>query len=106
MKRLFVTLMSVAVLAAFTPVSEARMPRPAEIITANEMLAANGAVATGQDVQAPRGQDSQAPRGQDSQAPRGQDSQAPRGQDSQAPRGQDSQAPRGGDSQAPRGQHN
>jgi hypothetical protein len=123
MKRLFATLMSVAVMATFTPVGEAQTSCPAEVNKAKELLAMKGSVAKGQDVQAPRspaslagarGQDTQAPRGQDSQAPRGQDTQAPRGQDSQAPRatqdkaqaprGQDSQAPRGQDSQAPRGQ--
>jgi hypothetical protein len=116
MKRFFATLMSVAVLATFTPIGEAQTSCPAEVSKAKELLAARGAVAKGQDVQAPRslagarGQDTQAPRGQDSQAPRGQDTQAPRslagarGQDTQAPRGQDTQAPRGQDTQAPRGQ--
>src|SRR5215470_17530599 len=132
MKRLFATLMSVAVLAAFTPVSEAQTSCPAEVTKAKELLAKKGSVAKGQDMQAPRslagarmdtnsqaprGQDAQAPRGQDAQAPRGQDAQAPRGQDAQAPRslagarsdnaqaprGQDAQAPRGQDAQAPRG---
>jgi hypothetical protein len=110
MKRLFATLMSVAVMATFTPVGEAQTSCPAEVSKAKELLAMKGSVAKGQDVQAPRslagarGQDTQAPRGQDTQAPRGQDTQAPRGQDTQAPRGQDTQAPRGQDTQAPRGQ--
>jgi hypothetical protein len=110
MKRLFATLMSVAVMATFTPVGEAQTSCPAEVSKAKELLAMKGSVAKGQDVQAPRslagarGQDTQAPRGQDTQAPRGQDTQAPRGQDTQAPRGQDKQAPRGQDTQAPRGQ--
>src|SRR5918994_2000742 len=126
MKRLFATLMSVAVLAAFTPVGEAQTSCPAEVTKAKELLAMKSSVARsqglqaprslagarGQDTQAarsrstqaPRGQDLQAPRGQDLQAPRGQDTQAPRGQDLQAPRGQDLQAPRGQDTQAPRGQ--
>ena len=126
MKKLFATLMSVAVLATFTPAG-AQTSCPAEVTKAKELLAAKGAVAKSQDVQAPRslagarGQDTQAPRSagvgqapraQDAQAPRGQDSQAPRSgvgqapraQDAQAPRGQDSQAPRGQDVQAPRGQ--
>src|SRR4030095_6203261 len=110
MKKLLATLMSVAVVAAFTPISEAQTSCPAEVSKAKELLAMKGSVAKGQDVQAPRslagarGQDTQAPRGQDTQAPRGQDTQAPRGQDKvQAPRGQDSQAPRGQDTQAPRG---
>ena len=101
MKRLFATLMSVAVLAAFTPVSEAQTSCPAEVTKAKEMLAKRSAVAKGQDAQAPRSlagartpDSSQAPRAQDAQAPRGQDAQAPRGQDAQAPRGQDAQAPR------------
>ena len=100
MKRLFATLMSVAVMATFTPVGEAQTSCPAEVSKAKELLAMKGSVAKGQDVQAPRslagarGQDTQAPRGQDTQAPRGQDTQAPRGQDTQAPRGQDTQAPR------------
>ena len=108
MKRLFATLMSVAVMATFTPVGEAQTSCPAEVSKAKELLAMKGSVAKGQDVQAPRslagarGQDTQAPRGQDTQAPRGQDTQAPRGQDTQAPRGQDTQAPRGQDTQAPR----
>src|SRR5947207_2733845 len=126
MKRLFATLMSVAVVAAFTPISEAQTSCPAEVTKAKQLLAQKGSVARGQDTQAPRslagarqmdqaarGQDTQAPRGQDTQAPRGQDTQAPRGQDTQAPRGQDTQAPRtavqqqaprGQDTQAPRGQ--
>ena len=110
MKRFFATLMSVAVMATFTPVGEAQTSCPAEVSKAKELLAMKGSVAKGQDVQAPRslagarGQDTQAPRGQDTQAPRGQDTQAPRGQDTQAPRGQDVQAPRGQDTQAPRGQ--
>jgi hypothetical protein len=123
MKKLFATLMSVAVLATFSPAG-AQTSCPAEVTKAKEMLAAKSSVAKSQDIQAPRslagarGQDSQAPRGRDSQAPRGQDTQAPRGQDVQAPRslagargqdvqaprGQDTQAPRGKDSQAPRGQ--
>ena len=112
MKRLFATLMSVAVLAAFTPVSEAQTSCPAEVSKAKEMLAKRGAVARGQDTQAPRSlagaRGGEAPRGQDSQAPRslagarGND-QAPRGQDAQAPRGQDTQAPATlDDAQAPR----
>lgn len=118
MKRLFAALMSVAVMAAFTPVSEAQTSCPAEVTKAKEMLAQRGGVAKATEAQAPRSlagarmKDSsqaprtniaQAPRGQDAQAPRGQDAQAPRGQDAQAPRGQD-QAPRGQDAQAPRGQ--
>src|SRR5215470_10182774 len=117
MKRLFATLMSVAVLAAFTPVSEAQTSCPAEVTKAKELLAKKGSVAKGQDMQAPRSlagarmdTNSQAPRGQDAQAPRGQDAQAPRSlagariDNAQAPRGQDAQAPRGQDAQAPRGQ--
>src|SRR5256712_6071791 len=111
MKRLFATLMSVAFLAAFTPVSEAQTSCPAEVTKAKEMLAKRAAVAKGQDTQAPRSlagartPDSQAPRTSVAQAPRGQDTQAPRGQDTQAPRGQqDVQAPRGQDTQAPRSQ--
>src|SRR2546427_12218588 len=117
MKRLFATLMSVAVLAAFTPVSEAQPSCPAEVSKAKEMLAKRGAVARGQDTQAPRSlagarattDSAQSPRTKVGEAPRGQDTQAPRGQDSQAPRGQDSQAPRSlagarGAVQAPRGQ--
>src|SRR5438067_2409685 len=115
MKRLFATLMSVAVVAAFTPISEAQTSCPAEVTKAKQLLAQKGSVARGQDTQAPRslagarqldqaarGQDTQAPRGQDTQAPRGQDTQAPRVQDTQAPRGQDTQAPRGQDKEAPR----
>src|SRR5213595_642915 len=115
MKRLFATLMSVAVLAAFTPVSEAQTSCPAEVTKAKEMLAKRSAVAKGQDAQAPRSlagartpDSSQAPRAQDAQAPRGQDAQAPRGQDAQAPRSlagartpDSAQAPRGQDAQAP-----
>src|SRR5262245_11825157 len=109
MKRLFATLMSVAVLAAFTPVSEAQTSCPAEVSKAKEMLAKKSTVAKATETQAPRSlagarvpDSAQAPRGQDAQAPRGQDAQAPRGQDAQAPRGQDAQAPRGQDAQAPR----
>src|SRR5215472_13797169 len=110
MKKLLATLMSVAFVAAFTPISEAQTSCPAEVSKAKELLAMKGSVAKDQDLQAPRslagarGQDVQAPRGQDLQAPRGQDVQAPRGQDVQAPRGQDIQAPRGQDRNAPRGQ--
>ena len=85
MKRLLAVLMSVAFVAAFTPVSEAQTSCPAEVSKAKEMLAMKGAVAKGQDVQAPRSL--AGARGQDMQAPRGQDLQAPRGQDTQAPRG-------------------
>jgi hypothetical protein len=92
MKRLFATLMSVAVMATFTPVGEAQTSCPAEVSKAKELLAMKGSVAKGQDVQAPRSL--AGARGQDTQAPRGQDTQAPRGQDTQAPRGQDTQAPR------------
>ena len=107
MKRLFATLMSVAVVAAFTPISEAQTSCPAEVTKAKQLLAQKGSVARGQDTQAPRSlagarQMDQAARGQDTQAPRGQDTQAPRGQDTQAPRGQDTQAPRGQDKEAPR----
>jgi hypothetical protein len=108
MKKLFATLMSVAVMATFTPVGEAQTSCPAEVTKAKELLAMKGSVARGQDVQAPRslagarGQDTQAPRTSGAQAPRGQDTQAPRGQDTQAPRGQDTQAPRGQDGSAPR----
>ena len=76
MKRFFATLMSVAVLATFTPIGEAQTSCPAEVTKAKELLAARGAVAKGQDVQAPRSL--AGARGQDTQAPRGQDSQAPR----------------------------
>ncbi len=76
MKRLFATLMSVAFLATFTPVGEAQTSCPAEVSKAKEMLAMKGAVAKGQDVQAPRSL--AGARGQDTQAPRGQDTQAPR----------------------------
>jgi hypothetical protein len=131
MKRLFATLMSVAMVVAFTPMADAQTTCPAEITQAKQMLTKKTAgkgqdvqaprslagargsdvqAGRGQDVQAPRGKDVQAGRGQDVQAPRGQDVQAPRslagarGQDVQAPRGQDVQAPRGQDVQAPRGQ--
>ena len=92
-KRLLAMLMSVAVLAAFTPISEAQAPFSAEVTKTKDMLSAKGGVVQRQEVQVPRslagvrGQDREVPRGQESQAPRGQDSQAPRGQDSQAPRG-------------------
>ena len=101
MKRLFATLMSVAVLAAFTPVSEAQTSCPAEVSKAKELLAKKGSMAKSTETQAPRSlagarmDSSQAPRTSSTQAPRGQDAQAPRGQDAQAPRGQDAQAPRG-----------
>ena len=90
MKRLFATLMSVAVLAAFTPVSEAQTSCPAEVTKAKELLAKRGSMAKASEAQAPRSlagaRVDQAPRGQDAQAPRGQDAQAPRGQDAQSPR--------------------
>jgi len=92
MKKVLATLMSVAVVATFTPVgSEAQTSCPAEVTKAKELLAAKGSVAKAPDVQAPRSlagarTDVQAPRGQDVQAPRGQDVQAPRGQDVQSPR--------------------
>ena len=106
MKRLFATLMSVAVVAAFTPISEAQTSCPAEVTKAKQLLAQKGSVARGQDTQAPRSlagarQMDQAARGQDTQAPRGQDTQAPRGQDTQAPRGQDKEAPRVAGGNAP-----
>src|SRR5689334_25162317 len=104
MKRMFAVLMSVAMVATFAATSQAQSSCPAEVTKAKEMLAAKGAVARGQDVQAPRslagarGQDTQAPRGQDTQAPRGQGAQAPRSragrrrQATGAPRAQDSHA--------------
>ena len=68
MKRLFATLMSVAVLATFTPVSEAQTSCPAEVTKAKELLAMKCSVAMGQDLQAPRSL--AGARGQDTQAPR------------------------------------
>ena len=83
MKKLFATLMSVAVLATFTPAG-AQTSCPAEVTKAKEMLAAKGAVAKSQDVQAPRSL--AGARGQDTQAPRSAGvGQAPRAQDAQAP---------------------
>src|SRR5436190_5178169 len=54
MKRLFATLMSVAVLAAFTPVSEAQTSCPAEVSKAKELLAKKGSMAKSTETQAPR----------------------------------------------------
>src|SRR3989338_8915882 len=95
MKRLFATIMSVAVFGALAPTVDAQSACPPEVAQAKQLVSK---IAKGQDVQAPRslaGARVEAPRGQDTQAPRGQDTQAPRGkQDMQAPRGQDTQAPR------------
>ena len=105
MKRLFASILSVAVFVAFIPVTEAA-PCPPEVAQAKELL--NKKTSKVQEIQAPRslagarGQEQQAPRGQEAQAPRGQETQAPRGQETQAPRGQEMQAPRGQEIQAPR----
>jgi hypothetical protein len=110
MKKFFAVVMSVAMVAAFSPLAEAQTSCPAEVAQAKEMLSKKGTTARTQDVQAPRSlagarQDVQAPRSQDVQAPRGQNVQAPRSQDVQAPRSQDTQAPRSQDTQAPRSQN-
>jgi hypothetical protein len=92
MKKFFAVVMSVAMVAAFSPLAEAQSGScPAEVAQAKEMLSKKSSMARSQDVQAPRSlagsrQNVQAPRGQDVQAPRGQNIQAPRGQDVQAPR--------------------
>src|SRR5215467_6550704 len=109
MKKFFAVAMSVAMLAAFSPLAEAQSSCPAEVSQAKEILSKKTTTARSQDVQAPRSlagarQDVQAPRSQDVQAPRSQDVQAPRGQNVQAPRSQDVQAPRSQDVQAPRSQ--
>jgi hypothetical protein len=98
MKRLFATLLSVAVVVALSASSGmGQTSCPPEVASAKAMLTQT---ASGQDLQpsrslgGARSQELQAPRSQELQAPRSQELQAPRGQELQAPRGQELQAPR------------
>src|SRR6266511_1492254 len=130
MKKLFTTVLSVAVAMSLSPAltSAQSASCPAEVAQAKEMLSKKQVASinnqdvqaprslagarTNENVQSPRGnQDVQSPRGnQDVQSPRGtQDVQSPRGnQNVQSPRGnQDVQSPRGNqDVQSPRGNQN
>src|SRR6266540_1130691 len=118
MKKLFATVLSVAVAMSLSPAltSAQSASCPAEVAQAKEMLSKKQVASiNSQDVQAPRSlagarsnENVQSPRGnQDVQSPRGnQDVQSPRGnQDVQSPRGnQDVQSPRGNQNvQSPRG---
>ena len=118
MKKFLATIMSVAVVAAFTPMASAQTACPPEVAKAKAMLSQKNtqaprtlAGARGQDPQAPRGQDIQAPRSlagarqQDPQAARGENPQAARGENPQAARGENPQAARGENPQAARGEN-
>lgn len=116
MKRLFATLLSVAVVVALSASSGmGQTSCPPEVASAKAMLTQTASGqdlqpsrslggARSQELQAPRSQELQAPRSQELQAPRGQELQAPRSQELQAPRSQELQAPRSQELQAPRSQ--
>ena len=120
MKRFLATIMSVAVVAAFSPMASAQTACPPEVAKAKAMLSQKSTTQaprtlagarTQQDPQAARGQDVQAPRSlagarsqMDPQAARGENPQAARGENPQAARGENPQAARGENPQAPRGQ--
>ena len=112
MKRFLATIMSVAVVAAFSPMASAQTACPPEVAKAKAMLSQKSTTQaprtlagarTQQDPQAARGQDvQQAPRSlagarsqMDPQAARGENPQAPRGQDVQTARGSSAAKPSG-----------
>ena len=129
MKRFLATVMSVAVVATFSPMASAQTACPPEVAKAKAMLSQKpttqaprtlaGArtqqepqAARGQDVQAPRSlagarsqMDPQAARGENPQAARGENPQAARGENPQAARGENPQAARGENPQAARGEN-
>jgi hypothetical protein len=108
MKKFFAAIMSMAVMATFTPLANAQSACPPEIAKAKEMLSQKS-VAAPRSLAGARGQDPQAARSQDIAAPRslagarGQDPQAARGENPQAARGENPQAARGENPQAARG---
>src|SRR5713101_1261967 len=87
MKRVFAAIMSVAVMATFTPLASAKSACPPEVAKAKEMLSQKTSAQAPKSLAAARGQDVQAARGQDAQTARGQDAQTARGQDAQNARG-------------------
>ena len=121
MKRFLATIMSVAVVAAFSPMASAQTACPPEVAKAKAMLSQKSTTQaprtlagarTQQDPQAARGQDVQAPRSlagarsqMDPQAARGENPQAARGENPQAARGENPQAARGENPQAARGEN-
>ena len=122
MKRFLATIMSVAVVAAFSPMASAQTACPPEVAKAKAMLSQKSTTQaprtlagarTQQDPQAARGQDvQQAPRSlagarsqMDPQAARGENPQAARGENPQAARGENPQAARGENPQAARGEN-
>ena len=119
MKKFFASIMSIAVLATFTPLADAQSACPPEVAKAKEMLSQKSvaaprslAGARGQDPQVARSQEIQTPRslagarGDNPQAARGDNPQAARGENPQAARGQDVQTARAGSSAKPSGDIN
>ena len=111
MKKVFAAIMSMAVMATFTPIASAQSACPPEVAKAKEMLSGKS-VSAPRSLAGSRGQDPQAARGQDVQTPRslagarGQDPQAARGENAQAARGENAQAARGENAQAARTEKN
>jgi hypothetical protein len=95
MKRLS-TLMTLAVVVAFTPMADAQLTCPPEVAQAKAMLQKKmtARVPAPGSLAGARGSDAQVGRGQDAQTGRGQDAQTGRGQDAQTGRGQDAQTGR------------
>jgi hypothetical protein len=110
MKKFLATIMSVAVVAAFTPMASAQSACPPEVAKAKSMLSQKSTTQAPRTLAGARTSDPQAGRGQDVQAPRSlagartSDPQAARGQNPQAARGENPQAARGENPQAARGQ--
>ena len=113
MKKFFAAIMSMAVMATFTPLASAQTACPPEVAKAKEMLSQKSvaaprslAGARGADPQAARGENPQAARGENPQAARGENPQAARGENPQAARGKETpQAARGENPQAARGEN-
>ena len=93
MKKVFAAIMSMAVMATFTPMASAQSACPPEVAKAKEMLSGKSVTSAPRSLAGSRGQDPQAARGQDVQTPRSL--AGARGQDPQAARGENPQAARG-----------
>jgi hypothetical protein len=111
MKKFLATIMSVAVVAAFTPMASAQSTCPPEVAKAKSMLSQKSTTQAPRTLAGARTSDPQAGRGQDVQAPRSlagartTDPQAARGENPQAARGENPQAARGENPQAARGEN-
>jgi len=92
MKRVFAAIMSVAVMATFTPLASAQSACPPEVAKAKEMLSQKTSAQAPKSLAAARGQDVQAARGQDAQTARGQDIQTARAGSGSKPSGDISKA--------------